>query len=153
MNELLSKTLPDLLRDLPGFRLFGICIFVLTIKMYVLGGMTAAKRASLKVFLNPEDARGTDTANAEHPDVARYLRAHRNDLENVPLFFTLGLVAVLIGAPLLGLQICFIAFTVVRLLHTIVYLKSLQPWRTLCFAIGATANTALGIMILIRVFG
>ncbi|MFL5346108.1 MAG: MAPEG family protein [Hyalangium sp.] len=152
MNDLLSKTLPDLLRDLPGFRLFAICIFVLAIKMYVLGGMTAFTRARLKVFLNPEDARGLDTANAEHPDVSRYLRAHRNDLESIPLFFTLGLVAVLIGAPLLGMQICFIVFTVARLLHTVVYLRSLQPWRTLSFAIGTTCNTALGVMILIRVF-
>jgi prostaglandin-E synthase 1 len=154
MNELLSKTLPDLLRDLPGFRLFAICIFVLAVKMYVLGGMTAGVRARTKVLLNPEDAPGpgVDVANAEHPDVARYLRAHRNDVENIPQFFAFGLVAVLIGAPLLGLQICFIAFTVARVLHTIVYLKSVQPWRTVCFALGTLSNTALGVMILIRAF-
>src|SRR3954449_11492286 len=101
MNELLMKTLPDLLRELPGFRLFAICTFVLVIKMYVLGGMTAGTRGRSKVILNREDLgkSGTDAASAEHADVARYLRAHRNDLENILPFFTLGLVAVLLGAP------------------------------------------------------
>lgn len=155
MNELLMKNLPDLLRDLPGFRLFAICSFVLAIKMYMLGGMTAATRGKLKAVLNTEDVGGSggSVVEAEHPDVARYLRAHRNDLENIPLFFALGILAMLIGAPLRGLQICFIVFTVARVTHTIVYLKGLQPWRTLSFAIGGLCNLALGVMILIRAFG
>jgi uncharacterized MAPEG superfamily protein len=155
MNDLLMNTLPGLLRDLPGLRLYAICAVILAIKMYAVGSITAITRVRSKVFLNPEDARrpGASQASSEHPDVDRVLRAHRNDMENIPAFFALGLVSVLMGAPLLGMQICFIAFTAARVLHTIVYLKGLQPWRTIFFAIGQLTSVALGVMILIRAFG
>lgn len=155
MNELLTNSLPDLLRNLPGLRLFAICSLVLAVKMMILGGSTAAVRARLKVAVNKEDVgnSGATLSDVEHPEVARYLRAHRNDLENIPMFFAIGLVAILIGASPRGMQICFIVFTLARVTHTVVYLKSLQPWRTLSFAIGNLCTLALGIMSVIRAFG
>ena len=83
----------------------------------------------------------------EHPDVARIMRAHRNALESVPIFFATGLLYVLVGGPSLGAQICFIAFTVSRVLHAVVYIKALQPWRTMMFAVGLLS--LLGMMVLI----
>jgi prostaglandin-E synthase 1 len=146
VNDLLMKTLPGLLRDIPGFRLYAFCAVILAIKMYAVGIATAVIRTRRKVILNPEDARqsGVAQATAEHPDVERALRAHRNDMENIPPFLALGLIAVLMGAPLLGMQICFIAFTVARVVHSIVYLKALQPWRSMSFGIGQLASAALG---------
>ena len=65
----------------------------------------------------------------------------------VRIFFATGLLYVLVGGPSLGAQICFIAFTVSRVLHAVVYIKALQPWRTMMFAVGLLS--LLGMMVLI----
>jgi prostaglandin-E synthase 1 len=154
MNDLLPNLSSNLLLALPGFRLYALCVIVLVLKMNATGIFTAMTRGRLKVAVNPEDAAsfGAQLTAAEHPDVERVLRAHRNDLENIPSFFILGLIAVMAGAPLLGMQIAFIAFTAARVLHTIAYVKAMQPWRTMSFGIGTLAKLALMVMILIRLF-
>lgn len=139
----------------PAFKLYAICAVILVVKMYGVGVFTVITRGRTNTTLNREDAPllKRQLQDQEHPDVARVLRAHRNDLENIPAFLALGLIAVLAGIPLLGAQICFIAFTVGRVLHTFMYLNALQPWRTLSFGVAALSNLALGVMILIRVLG
>jgi prostaglandin-E synthase 1 len=137
----------------PQFKLYAICSAVLSFQMLALGFMTAARRANHKKYLNPEDVvvafkDATLVEGAEHPEVARIIRAHRNLNESLPLFFALGLIYVLAGAPALGAQICFITFTGARVLHSIVYVKGLQPWRTMFFAIGALTLVAMMVLIL-----
>jgi prostaglandin-E synthase 1 len=142
----------------PQFKVYLICSSVLTLQMLVLGGMTAARRAKVKGFVNPEDAKVAFDKEAklneggEHPEVARILRAHRNLLESLPMFLALGLAAVLAGANPLGVQICCGIFTGARLLHSIVYLNAVQPWRTVTFAIGSFAMLGLMVMSLMAVF-
>lgn len=138
----------------PQFRLYAICSVVLSLEMLFLGAYTAATRAKHKSFVNPEDARvspGGSQAVAggvEHPDVARILRAHRNLIESLPIFFALGLIYVLAGAPALGAKIGFPVFTAARVLHAVVYIKELQPWRTIAFAIGTlTLLTLMGLIL------
>lgn len=142
--------MPTLLAD-PQFKLYVICSVILSLQMLVLGGYTAARRANHKNYLNPEDVKvafkdAKLVEGAEHPEVARIQRAHRNLLESLPIFFALGLISVLAGAAPLGVKICLIAFTAARALHSIVYIKELQPWRTMMYAIGALA--LLGMMVL-----
>ena len=137
----------------PQFELYAICSCVLTVEMLFLGALTAATRAKHKGFLNPEDGavsfgEARLVEGGEHPDVARVIRAHRNLLESLPMFFALGLIYVLVGAPLLGAQICFIGFTAARVLHALVYIKALQPWRTICFALGTLTLIGQIVMIL-----
>ncbi len=151
MNDLLPNFSSSLLLSMPGFRLYALCAIVLVVKMYAVGVYTAVTRARLKVALNAEDtARGAQLVTAEHPEVDRVLRAHRNDLENIPAFLILGFIAVLAGAPVLGLQSCFIAFTAARVVHSVAYLKAMQPWRSMGFGVGQLASLALMVMILIR---
>ena len=145
--------MPTLLAD-PNFKLYAICCSILSFQMLVLGGMTAAKRSSRKGYMNPEDVKvafeGAQLVEgAEHPDVARVQRAHRNLLESLPLFFALGLIFVLAGGSPLGAKICFGAFTGARVLHSIVYLNAMQPWRTITYAIGAFLLIGLIVQILI----
>lgn len=147
--------MPTLLND-PNFKLYAICCCVLSLQMLFLGGMTAAKRSSRKGYLNPEDIKvafegAKLVEGAEHPDVARVIRAHRNLLESLPLFFALGLLFVLVGGAPLGAKICFGAFTGARVLHSIVYLNELQPWRTVTFAIGVFSLIGLVVQILMAV--
>lgn len=155
MNPLLQHLMTDGLRELPGFRLYAICAVLLIIKMHGVGIYTATVRGRHKVTLNPEDSRsgGAQLTPTEHPEVERVLRAHRNDLENIPGFLVLGLVAVLTGAPLTALQICLVAFTLGRFVHSVVYVRGLQPWRSLAYGIGLLSSLVMMVLVLIRVFG
>lgn len=137
----------------PSFRLLAICSCVLVLESLVLAAITPAKRAKHKGFMNPEDGKvsfgdARMVEGAEHPETARVLRAHRNLLESLPLFFGLGLVYVLAGAPVLGAQICFIGFTAARVVHAFVYLHALQPWRTIAYALGSFCLIGMIVMIL-----
>lgn len=141
----------------PSFKLFMVCCVLLSFQMLVLAGMTAARRSSRQTFLNPEDdkvsfAGAKFNEGVEHPDVARIMRAHRNTLESVPLFFALGLIFVLAGGSTLGAQICFGAFTGARMLHSVFYLNALQPWRTISYGIGAFSLIGLMVQILMIAF-
>jgi prostaglandin-E synthase 1 len=138
------------------FKLYAICCVILSFQMLVLGAMTAAKRANRQGYLNPEDVAVSKkdakfVEGVEHPDVARVIRAHRNMLESLPIFFALGLIFVLAGGSVLGAEICFGAFTVARILHSVVYLKELQPWRTMMFAIGLLSLLGLMVQIVMAV--
>ena len=154
MNDLLPNLSSSVFLSLPGFRLYALCVIVLILKMNATGIFTAMTRARLKVALNAEDAArfGAQLTTAEHPDVDRVLRAHRNDLENIPSFFLLGHMAVMVGAAVLGMLIAFIAFTAARIVHIVSYVKAMQPWRSMSFGIGSLAHFALMVMILIRLF-
>jgi prostaglandin-E synthase 1 len=147
--------MPTLLAD-PQFKLYVVCCAVLALEMLLLAGMTAAKRSSRKGYLNPEDVKvafegAKLVEGAEHPDVARVQRAHRNLNESLPMFFALGLASVLAGASPLGVKICLGAFTGARVLHAIVYINELQPWRTMMYAIGSFALIGLAVLSVLAV--
>ncbi|MCY1080505.1 MAPEG family protein [Archangium lansingense] len=153
MNEFFTNVSSNLLLGFPGFRLYALCAVLLAIKMFAVGFYTARTRLRLKVAMNPEDAArfGAELSTTEHPEVERVLRAHRNDLENIPSFLIVGLIAVLLGVPVLGLQICLIAFTAARMVYSVAYIKGMQPWRSLTFGVGALSMFTLSVMIIIRI--
>ncbi len=140
----------------PQFRIYAICSVVLSVQMLLLGGYTAARRAGNKSYLNPEDNKVSFkdaklVEGAEHPEVARIQRAHRNLLESLPMFFALGLISLLAGAAPLGVKICLITFTAARVLHALVYIKELQPFRIITHAIGSLTLAGMMVMILMTV--
>jgi microsomal prostaglandin-E synthase 1 len=139
--------------QLPGFKLYALCSILLVLKMVFVIVTTARTRARLKVSLNPEDAAafGAQLVTTEHPEVERVLRVHRNDLENIPSFWLLGLLAVLAGAPTPVLYVALPLFTVSRYLHMVAYLKAVQPWRSVSFGLGLLANLALVVAIVYRI--
>jgi len=147
--------MPTLLAD-PNFKLYVLCCAILSLEMLVLAGMTAGKRANRKNYLNPEDVKvafkdATLIDGGEHPDVARVQRAHRNLNEGLPMFFALGLISVLAGASPLGVKICLAAFTAARMIHAIVYINAVQPFRTMMYAIGSFALIGLAVMSVLAV--
>jgi prostaglandin-E synthase 1 len=123
----------------PVFIVFAVCSAVLCLKMIVVGHFTGITRIRLGVYLNPEDAKAfskkEEFTSVEHPDVARGLRAHRNDLESTLPFLGIGLVYVLFGPPVLLAKVLLISFTVLRCLFSFFYLKALQPWRSTSFTL------------------
>jgi microsomal prostaglandin-E synthase 1 len=77
------------------------------------------------------------------PAVARILRAHRNAEATIYLFLLLGMVYVLAGGRV-GIAVpIFMVFIAARIAHSIVYLRAMQPWRTIAFAASLLAITAL----------
>jgi prostaglandin-E synthase 1 len=136
----------------PAFTVFAVCSAVLCIKMIAVGHYTGLTRIRRKVYLNPEDAKAfskmDETTTVEHPDVDRGLRAHRNDLESTLPFLGIGLVYILMGPPVLLAQVLFIAFTVLRCLFGVFYIRAMQPWRSLSFTLGELCVLIMLIQIL-----
>ena len=104
---------------------------------------------SAQIFVNPEDAKAFkgEAADNEASPVARAIAAHRNALENIPIFAILGLLYLTTGGSETGAMAYFVTFTVSRWLHTFAYLAGLQPWRTLFYAIGWLVNVGLSVQL------
>jgi len=83
--------------------------------------------------------------------VQRAARAWRNDLENIPIFLILAWIYVAAGLSSTALTVYCAVFAVARILHTIFYLKAIQPWRTIVFTIGSVAMLALIIHLFVKV--
>jgi uncharacterized MAPEG superfamily protein len=134
----------DSMEEIAGnlaFKSYAICSSILAVKMILSAFWTGANRQIHQGYVSAEDARvfgrkGVQAGEREAPEVARALRIQRNDLENIPAFFAIGLIYVLSGASAFGAAVYCWTFTIARLVHTIVYMRRLQPWRAICYAIG-----------------
>jgi uncharacterized MAPEG superfamily protein len=134
----------------PAFRTYAVCAAILAIKMLLTGNYTAMMRVRNKGFVNPEDAAsfGGALSEQELPAVAHALRIQRNDLENIPLFWAVGLVFVLSGAlPSAAWWYCW-TFTIARLAHWVAYLNHLQPWRAIFYGLGYACILGMAVQII-----
>ncbi len=133
------------------FRTFALCTALLVLKMLASAMYTAACRFRTRSYVNPEDARTqkAEVAVQDSPAVARALRIQRNDLENIPLFFALGLVYVLGTHPSSrGAAIYLWTFTISRFLHTAVYMAELQPFRALFWGVGVLTLIGMAVQVI-----
>ncbi len=134
-------------------RMYAITAIVLALKMSAIAFVQGRARTGAGVFLNPEDAATFGgKAVAEEPEaVLRAARAWRNDLENIPIFLILAWIYVAAALSVTAFVIYCIVFMAARIIHTICYINSLQPWRTAAFAVGALITLALIIHLFIGV--
>jgi len=136
----------------PAFRRYAWCTAILALKMILSAFYTSACRLRYRGFVNPEDAaafaRQRAASEQEQPAVARALRIQRNDVENIPAFFAVGLVYVLLGASPSGAAIYLGTYTTARVLHTAAYMAGLQPWRAICYGIGVLCMLGMIVQIL-----
>ncbi|WP_144174711.1 MAPEG family protein [Pseudomonas sp. Kh13] len=129
---------------------YTLCVLVLFAKMFAISCYQGFHRIGRMTFKNAEDAGfvGRVASAEELPQVSRASQAWMNDLENIPLFFVLGGIYVLLDGPAGPAVWLFSIFTVARVLHTVTYLARWQPWRTLSYAVGIICLFALaGIII------
>jgi len=138
----------DLLNN-EGFHSYAVCSAILAIKMLFTGNYTTIQRMRNKGFVNEEDAQsfGGKADPAENPAVAHALRIQRNDLENIPLFFAIGLIFILHGASTTGAYWYSWTFTLSRLAHWVAYLNHLQPWRAIFYFIGYACILGMAVQI------
>lgn len=118
---------------------------VLTLNLMALWISSGARRVRASVAIHPEDGAryGVPVSATDPPEVARYLRAHRNAEATIYPFLVLGVVYVLAGGTASVAVPIFVIFVLARVAHSIVYVRALQPWRTITFALSLLAIIAL----------
>lgn len=134
-------------------RMYAITAIVLALKMSAIAFVQGRARTGAGVFLNPEDAAtfGGKAVPEEPEIVQRAARAWRNDLENIPIFLILAWIYVAAGLSAGAFVIYCLVFMAARIAHTICYINSIQPWRTVAFTIGTIAMVALIVHLFIGV--
>jgi uncharacterized MAPEG superfamily protein len=128
---------------------------LLVLKMGAVGFITANQRRKAGVVVNPEDTRvnpGSRAEAQEAPATLRAKRAHLNDGENIPLFLVLATLFTWSGGSAAEGWAYFGSYFAARLLHTIFYLKAVQPWRTVAFFVAQLAQLGIMVQLLIKVF-
>jgi uncharacterized MAPEG superfamily protein len=135
------------------FRAYALSCIVLTINLLALWILSGARRVRTGVAINPEDAAryGVPVSETDPPAVARLLRAHRNAEAVIYPFLVLGTLFVLAGGTSRIAVPIFVVFVLARIAHSIVYVRGLQPWRTITFALSLVALVALMLATLLRV--
>ncbi len=134
-------------------QIYALTTIILALKMSAISIVQGRARVAGGAFVNPEDARtfGVKEAAEELPDVQRAARAWRNDLENIPIFLILAWIYVSAGLSAAAFAIYCAVFVLARIAHTICYLNSIQPARTITFAVGGLATLALMIHLFVGV--
>lgn len=122
---------------------------ILAVKLLALSGLTGMTRVARGSFANPEDAKIVKGGKVKYddPPVERLRRAHLNDLENIPAFWVLGALYLTTGPAAAWATLLFRAFTVGRLVHTVVYaiVPLPQPARGIAFGIPYLINLYMGV--------
>jgi uncharacterized membrane protein YecN with MAPEG domain len=135
----------------PVFHAYIVSAVILGMNLLVLANNTALTRAFANEAVNPEDQRLNAAAAVVYEGgndrTSRYRRAHRNALENVPLFLVTGFLLAVVGAPAVPSYVLFGIFVAARLLHSVAYVNQLQPWRTASFAVGALVQVAILVLL------
>jgi uncharacterized MAPEG superfamily protein len=140
----------------PAFRTYALCTAILALKMLFSAVYTGTRRQAQRGYINPEDARvfgsgGATAAPVEAPEVAHALRIQRNDIENIPAFFAVGLVYVLSGASAFGAAAYFWTYTLARIAHTFAYTRHIQPMRAICWIVGSLCVVGMTVQIIFAV--
>ena len=126
-----------LLANNAALQLFGIVYLILVLKTVAVGAYTSIRRIRGGVYATPEDyaLQGLQPKAGVNEDVERVRRAHQNDLENILPFFGVGLFYALTHPSPTAARIYFIGYAAARILHSIFYIRGLQPHRTVAFGI------------------
>lgn len=134
-------------------RMYAITAIVLALKMSAISIAQGRARVAAGIFVNPEDARTfhANQAPEEAPTVQRAARAWLNDLENIPIFLILCWIYVAAGLSSTAFVVYCVVFMVARIAHTICYLNSFQPSRTIAYTLGAIITLALMVHLFIGI--
>ncbi|TCM65073.1 glutathione S-transferase [Acinetobacter calcoaceticus] len=132
--------------------IYTLCVVILFLKMLAISCYQGFHRIGKKAFKNAEDAQfvGATPHSDEVPQVLRAAQAWMNDLENIPVFFVLGALCVVLNTDAAWTMSLFIIFTVARITHTVTYLNSMQPWRSISYAVAILCLLVMAGMLAIK---
>lgn len=135
------------LASIPAFSAYAVSVIALGLNLVGLANATALTRARANEVINPEDKKLNQSSTVVYDEgndrTARYRRAHRNALENTPLFMITALVLTLMGASATVGAALFYPYVGLRILHSVCYVKQIQPLRTISFALAALLQIAV----------
>ncbi|MCA9659666.1 MAG: MAPEG family protein [Myxococcales bacterium] len=126
---------------------YAITTVINCLNMTALWFGSGAVRTLSKTTPNAEDARtmvkDAAVVGEDPPAVARVLRVHANTFANTVPFLLLAQAYVAAGAEATAAWVIFGTFTAARVLYSIVYLRGLQPWRSIAYGAGLLTTLAL----------
>ncbi|ELR14907.1 MAPEG domain containing protein [Acanthamoeba castellanii str. Neff] len=145
-----TATFQTFLSD-PVFATYVLCVVILTVKMLVVSFNVTRLRLSLKAFKYEEDyvkapkekAKELLTKTANHPRITRAYGLHTNDMENIYVFYTIGLLFALTSPSVFYAKALLWTYTGARVLHTVFYLASVQPWRAVSYLVHVVAQVLM----------
>lgn len=135
-------------------QIYTICSSILVFNLLFLAAGTAVTRSRQKQVINEEDkALNADAAvqAIDEGPVARWRRAHLNALENILPFLPMGFFLITLGPSVALAGTLIGVFTFFRLVHSVCYIKGIQPWRTASFGISTASLAVMVIVILVKV--
>jgi microsomal prostaglandin-E synthase 1 len=137
----------------PPFAIYALFAAGLCTMLLLIDAVGGGVRSRTKTTPNEEDAgtvaKGATVAPLDPERVARVMRAHRNALANVLPFLVVMFLYVALGASRQWVLVLCGVFSAMRLAHAVVYIKGLQPWRTIAFAVGQIC-TGIAVVQVIR---
>ncbi|MEN5303569.1 MAPEG family protein [Pseudomonas sp. TWI628] len=138
-----------------ALNVYALCVVVLFLKMFAVSCYQGWFRLRHRAFTNIEDAAVFNRVarEAELAQVIRASRAWANDLENIPAFFALGGLAIAMNAPATVTAVLSMLFTAARVLHTLAYLRGVQPWRTVFYGVGILCLLGLCTSLTMTIWG
>ncbi|MBK6518834.1 MAG: MAPEG family protein [Polyangiaceae bacterium] len=141
----------NVLANLPAFQAYALSTVVLGFNLVGLANATALTRGQAAEVINPEDkklnAKAEVVFEGGNDRTARYRRAHRNALENTPWFMITAFVLTLMGTSATVGAALFYPYAILRILHSVCYVKGLQPFRTLFFVLALLIQVAVLVLI------
>ena len=142
----------------PVFRVYLIAVALTVLKVMGQGWMTVYRMMRSGAGLaSPEDLRPGLYNQTPAPTqlqindyVDRSRRIHRNDLENIPAFWAVGLALVAVAPPLWLAQVLMYGFVVARYLHTLAYAtQQSHEIRSIPYTVGSLIVIAMAVWVLI----
>ncbi|KAJ8970303.1 hypothetical protein NQ317_019340 [Molorchus minor] len=150
----------------PLFRVYLFYSSVLVLKMLFMSAITGMTRVKIRYdampqleplrsvimsFANPEDAVRLKGKVKTDEEVERKRRAHLNDLENIPIFLIVSAAYILTEPSVVFATLLFRAFTIARIVHTLVYAIVVvpQPARGISFGVGLVITAYMAIVSLL----
>ena len=142
----------------PVFVTYMITAAIMTLKIMGQGWMTVFRMLKSDSGLaSPEDLQTGLINRNPRPEqldlndyVERSRRMHRNDLENIPAFLSIGLVFVIAGPSLILANILLYGFVGARLFHTFAYAsKQSHEVRATFYTIGSVSVIIMAVYVLI----
>ncbi len=141
----------NVLSSLPAFQAYAATVVVLGLNLIGLANATALTRGQAVEVINPEDKRLNPKAEVVfeggNDRTARYRRAHRNALENTPWFMITAFVLTMMGTSATVGAALFYPYAALRIVHSVCYVKGIQPFRTMSFVLALLIQVAVLVLI------
>lgn len=142
----------------PVFRAYLVALALTVLKVMGQGWMTVFRMMKAKGgYASPEDIKpGIYNPDPDPGQLAvndyvdRSRRMHRNDLENIPAFWAVGLAFVAVAPPLWVAQVAFFGFVVARAFHAVAYATAQShEIRSIGYTVGSLIVMAMAVWVLI----